>query len=126
MPWQAVECDDYIKSKKEFIKKWLPEMMQVAANLRTLFLALHGGTKAEQLKNLSFVHSEPLGILAISEKGVAKSSPKAFRLYIYPEYETELVHLMLIGEKQSKPSQNRDIQLCKTYVQGLIDSHQKK
>jgi len=97
-------------------------MLAVASNLATLFQALNNGAKPEQLKTLGFVRSEPLGILAISEKGVSKGTkPKAFRLYVYPDDVTEIVHLLLLGEKQKQ--QSRDIKLCMEYVSNLIESH---
>lgn len=123
MPWQVVECDDYLKRKREFNKKWPEEMVAIATNLATLFHSLNLGAKPEQLKSLGFVRSEPLGILAISERGVSKgTTPKALRLYVYPDEKTETAHLMLIGEKQPQ-TQSRDIKLCRKYVESVIASN---
>ena len=122
MPWKAVECDDYLKRKKDFNKKWPQEMMAIAANLATLFQSLNAGVKPEQLKNFGFVHSEPLGILAITERGVSKGTkPKAIRLYVYADQKTETAHLMLIGDKQPQ-NQAHDIKMCKKYVEDLTAS----
>jgi len=126
MPWQIVECDDYLKRKKEFIKKWPQEMVAVANNLATFFLAVQAGAKTEQLKTLGFVRSEPLGILAITEKGVSRGTkPKAFRLYVYVDEDAQLIHLMIIGDKQPQ-RQSEDIRLCTNYVEGVISSRPDK
>lgn len=109
MTWKIVTTTDYEKARKEFAKKWPEELKGVGSNLRTLITALEVGTKAEQLKSLGFVHSEPSGILAITERGCEKKTkPKATRLYVFvDEVECE-VWVMLLADKSS---QSRDLAL---------------
>jgi hypothetical protein len=124
MAWQIVPCSDYEKPKKEFTKKWPEEMRAVAANLRTLLLALENGAKSEQLKSLGFVHSEPMGILAIDERGCEKKTkPKAVRLYVFPDESESILYVMLLGDKSA---QSKDIALCKSFAQEKLKNQQQK
>lgn len=66
-----------------------------------------------------FIHIEPQGILAITEKGGqvdGKKRPKmaATRLYLYAKDDT--IHVLCLGTKDSQKS---DIQFCKQQIQNL-------
>jgi hypothetical protein len=119
--WKPVPCEDYEKAKKDFVKKWRPEMLAVANNLQTLMQTLDRGVKPEQLKSLPFVHGEyPIGILSIDESGhEKKSKPKAIRLYVFPCESKQLLYVMLIGDKSE---QHDDVKLCKAFVSKIFDS----
>jgi len=123
MTWKIIPCSDYEKDKKDFAKKWPDEMQAIAANLCTFFRAIDAGAKQEQLKTLGFVHSEPLGILALDERGCKKRTKrKALRLYIFVDDRAETIFVMLIGDKSS---QSRDIALCRGFVQPILDARKK-
>ena len=90
-----------------------------------MLLALNLGGKVEQLKSqLSFVHPEPLGMLALDERGPGKGTKKkTLRLYVYPDIIDHTVYLMLLGDKSSQPN---DIALCKTFVLELQNKHNNR
>lgn len=123
MAWHIVPSADYEKSVKDFEKKWPEELRAVASNLKTLFLAVEAGAKVEQLKTLGFVRSEPLGILAITERGCEKKTkPKATRLYVFVDDVKCQICVMLLADKSS---QSKDISLCKKYVQDRLAARTK-
>jgi len=118
MAWTLSFCDDFENRKKDFQIRWRAEMMAIGQNLQTLLTALEEGTRPEQLKLLRFVRSEPMGILAISEKGTQKKGkPKVLRLYVFPEESNERLYVMSIGDKER---QSEDIKRCKHFVAQLI------
>ena len=126
MAWHIVLSADYEKAAKQFAKKWPAELRAVANNLRTLVQAVEFGAKVEQLKSLGFVHSEPHGILAITERGCEKKTkPKATRLYVFVDDVECEICVMLLAEKASKSSQSKDISLCKKYVQDRVAARTK-
>jgi hypothetical protein len=90
------------------------ELQAVLDNLDTYFKSLEAGVKPLQIKH-GFMHSEPLGAVAIDQKGGGKSLAQT-RLYVYPEPETETLHLITLGDKQS---QKDDIATCRTFVTEL-------
>ncbi|HEY3965717.1 MAG TPA: hypothetical protein VGM05_14260 [Planctomycetaceae bacterium] len=116
--WNLNPLSDVPKRLDRFKKKWAHEMTNVFDNLDTVVEALNAGTKAEQLKQLGFVHSEPFGVLAIDQRGPGKGSKlKQFRLYVFPEEDAEQLHLITLGDKDS---QQDDIKQAKSFAQGLL------
>ncbi len=117
--WTLISYQDYEKPKKQFNKKYREEMFAIAANLKTVVKAVENGSNLEQLKSLGFVHSEPLGIIAIDERGCEKrTKPKALRLYLFIDSVAHEIHVMLLGDKATKSG---DILICKRSVQKLFD-----
>lgn len=115
--WNLSPLSDVHKRLDSFKKKWAHEMTNVFDNLDTIVKALNEGTRPEQLKQLGFVHSEPCGVLAIDQKGPGKGSKlKQFRLYVFPEEDAEILHLITLGDKDS---QKDDIRQVKGFAQGL-------
>lgn len=115
--WNVVQCDDYLKQRREFTKKWREEMMGIATNSNTVLESLGAGSRIEQLRLLGFVHSEGEDLIAIDETGCGKKTkPKALRLYLFIDADEELVHVIRLGEKSSKPRQSRDIDACRAYI----------
>lgn len=124
MAWLLVSTEDYEKARREFGRKWPEELRAVASNLKTLILAVEAGTKSEQLKSFGFVHSEPLGILAITEQGCNKKTKrKAIRLYIFIDDVRSEICVMLLGDKSR---QSNDIALCRKYVQERLSERLMK
>lgn len=92
--------------------------------MKTLVRAVEAGAKTEQLKSLGFVHSEPLGILAVTERGCEKKTkPKATRLYVFVDDIKCEICVMLLADKSS---QGKDIALCKKYVQEKLSERIKQ
>jgi len=108
--WTIQNYEDVGRRQKKFEKKWPHELKNVFENLATLLLALNGGTKPEQLKQMRFVHSEPAGVLAIDQKGPSKRARmKQFRLYVFPDEEHEVLHTITLGDKGRQQS---DVNFC--------------
>ena len=72
MPWKMNWLPEAKRGLKNYGKKWSHEVNNVGDNLETLLGSLNEGVKAEQLKSLGFVHSEPNEILAIDQSGPAR------------------------------------------------------
>lgn len=115
--WSIQNQPDVEKRVKKFGKKWSRELTNVFANLDALLAALNYGTRSEQLKKLGFVHSEPTGILAIDQSGPSKGGRlKQFRLYVYPDENDCVLHIITLGDKVS---QRDDLRTGKRFVETL-------
>lgn len=118
--WSLNPLPEFTKRADRFKKKWGHEIANVLINLATLLKSLNFGAKSEQLKQLGFVHSEPMGILAVDQKGKGKGAKlKPFRLYVFADERSKTLHLMTLGDKDS---QEDDIRQCKSFVEGLLQS----
>lgn len=103
---------------KWFSKKRPKELISVHDNLDTYLAALNSGTKPIQLTNLGFVHPEQRGVVAIDQKGGGPGLAEC-RLYVYPDEQTEVLHVLLLTEKKGKKQQNQDVQACVKFVESL-------
>jgi len=121
--WPMISHSDVGKRLKRYQKKWPREMVNVLDNLDSLHRALCAGSKPEQLKSFGFVHSEPMGILAVDQKGTGKGKLKQFRLYTFADLVSETLHLRILGDKDT---QSDDIALAKVFVQGILDARERK
>ncbi len=61
------------------------------------------------------MHQEPLGAVATDQKGGGKNLAQT-RLYVYPDTETEILHLITLGDKRS---QKDDIATCRSFINEL-------
>lgn len=113
--WKLLPTPDIEKRRKAYQKKHSRELINVFDNLDTFFKCLEAGADSGKIHR-GFIHSEPAGVLAIDQKGKGKHL-KEFRLYIYPDDETETLHLITLGDKNS---QSDDIQQCKKFVEALL------
>src|SRR5262249_42670877 len=86
----------------------------VLDNLDTYFKALEAGTNPLQIKH-GFMHQEPLGVVAIDQKGGGKDLAQT-RLYVYPDTETETLFVITLGDKRS---QKNDIATCRAFIHAL-------
>ncbi|HEY7313836.1 MAG TPA: hypothetical protein VH643_31085 [Gemmataceae bacterium] len=111
--WQLEPTDDYERQFRRYEKKHPRELEAVLRNLQTYFEALRAGNKPLQIK-YGFVHVEPDGIFAIDQKGGGLGKLAQSRLYVYPDTDTEILHLLTIGGKGHE--QRNDIQQCKDFV----------
>lgn len=113
--WQLEPTDDYERQFRWYEKKRSRELEAVLRNLQTYFEALRAGNKPMQIK-YGFVHVEPSGVFAIDQKGGTGRLAQT-RLYVYPDTDSEVLHLLTIGGKGIE--QRNDIQLCKDFVTEL-------
>ena len=85
-------------------------------NLDTYMAALNNGVKPMQVVQLGFVHNETKGVHAIDPSPLKKGA-LATRLYVYPDQETETVHVLTVGDKNS---QSTDVNDCSQWVTRLL------
>jgi hypothetical protein len=109
--WTLSEEESWHRRQKYFQKKRARELVATLDNLDTFFKTLQNGVKPGQAK-FGFIHPEPLGVLAIDQKGGGKSLAQ-MRAYVYPDEDEEILHLLTIGDKKT---QDDDIQECKNFV----------
>lgn len=121
--WNIEETDAYQRCCKEYIKKHPNELKAVLDNFDTYFEVLNRLDNPLLVK-AGFIHDEPMGIIAIDQKGGGKTVRKGkkiklrqTRFYIFPDITTKAVHLICIGDKNSQ--RRRDIKLCTDYVKKL-------
>jgi hypothetical protein len=112
--WKLVPTDEYERRHKRYEKNHPRELLAVLDNLDTYFKSLEAGVKPPQIKH-GFMHSEPLGVVAIDQKGGGKNLAQT-RLYVYPDTEAETLYVMTLGDKRS---QKADIATCRTFVTEL-------
>ncbi len=112
--WSVSPEDEYLHRRKKWPKKHKRELEAVHDNLDTFLKALIAGACPIQAK-FGFVHPEPLGVLAIDQKGGGQGL-KETRLYIFPDVNTRTVRVITLGDKSS---QSNDIALCKEFVKSL-------
>ena len=99
---------------KRFQKKHPEEAKAVLNNLDSYFKALCVGANPVNIQ-VGFIHHEPEGIKALDQKGW-KGNLMQSRIYIFPETEAKIVHVISIG---TKPDQGSDISECKDYIRPL-------
>lgn len=111
--WTASKTTEFEKRAVKWGKKYRRELAAMFDNLDTLLEALQSGVKPEQIKrNLSFVHSEPDGLLAVDQKGAGKGA-KESRAYTYPDEREKRLHHLTLGGKET---QSADIKSCKAWI----------
>ena len=116
LSWNIISTDKYERRYKQYEKKHPNELKAILNNLdtyqKTLNLLNH-----PKLINAGFIHPEPKGIIAIDQKGGSqKVKLKQTRLYLYPDSENKIVHLLTIGDKNT---QKEDILFCKNEVEKI-------
>lgn len=90
-------------------------------NLDTYMEHLQAGVKPQQVTH-GFVHSEPHGIVAIDQKG-GGSGLKETRLYLFPDEDTQIVHVLTLGDKET---QKEDIRCCSEFVLELREKREQE
>ena len=115
--WQMVATDAYEARLRWFEKKHPRETRAVLNNLGTYFAALQHGVKPRQIR-YGFMHTEPMGVVAIAQKGGGASLAET-RLYVYPMVEQEELHLIILGDKRNRRTQTDDIKYCRSVVEKL-------
>lgn len=118
--WSITKQDDVSKRFRKAQKKHRTEMKNVLDNLDTFFRCLQAGSKPTQIQR-GFIHPEPMGVLAIDQSGPG-AHLKEFRLYVYPDEDNGILHVITLGDKNS---QRGDIILCKNFVEELRATTEK-
>lgn len=114
--WQTeVASDEYEHRLKRFRKERPREVVSALGNLNSFLLALNAGTLPQNVRK-GFVHPEPGGVLAITEKGAGKNAIP-IRLYVYPDGGARKLYLITLGDKKS---QNVDIGFCKLTLKKIF------
>jgi len=108
-----METEQYKRRHKQYEKKKnkRPELAAVLNNLDIFLKSLNSGKKPKPFV-YGFLHSEPVGIIAIDQKGSGVNIAET-RLYVYPDTETETLYLVTLGDKST---QRDDIKDCKTFA----------
>ncbi len=107
--WGIEKATGYDNKFKKYSRKHEAEASAALNNLQVYVDVLNDTNNLQLANKLSFVHSEPEGIVAIDERGVEsekKGKLKATRLYVYAAVINQTVHLLGIGDKDS---QNQDL-----------------
>jgi len=112
--WKLEANAEYKRGVKKWPKKYRRELLAMHDNLDTLVGILNQGTPIEQI-HCGFIHNEPRGVKAIDQRGAGKGV-KQSRLYIFPDVNTRIVHLITIGDKDS---QKTDVQYAAEFVDNL-------
>lgn len=105
--WTIVEYDDLRKGLKKLLKRHRVEATNALNNLQSYLTALRSGLTVQQIVR-GWIHTEPCGLKAIDETG-PNHPRKAVRLYIYPDEETQTLHVFTMGDKNSQAA---DIAHC--------------
>lgn len=120
--WVLEPTDDFLKSQRKWPKKYHRELANMFDNLSTLQRAFEMGATPQLAAQAGYVHAEPAGVLAIDQSGPGAGLKQA-RLYVYPDTDSRVLHLITIGDKSS---QKADIRFSKEFVESLLDQKGKK
>jgi hypothetical protein len=113
--WTLDAHDQYNTRRARYEKKHRREAEAVHANLGTYLTALGAGNHPMQIK-YGFVHNEPLGVKALDQSGGHGRNLAETRLYVYPDVDEKVLHLITLGDKGS---QGADVQYCREFVLAL-------
>jgi putative component of toxin-antitoxin plasmid stabilization module len=119
--WEVQPGVEYIKRVNRWPKKYRREYAAVHDHLDTFMMMLRGGAELGSFR-LNWMHPEPQGVTALTEQGGGPGL-KATRLYIYAAKETEIVHLIILGDKSSQPA---DIRYASDFVIRLTQSQDRE
>jgi hypothetical protein len=114
MAWQIEQSEMFKSRFRKFQKNRPNEAEAVFDNLDTYFRTLQSVGNPLQVK-AGFIHDESDGIKAIDQRGGGKNLTQT-RLYIYPEVERQILHIISIG---TKTDQKSDVNECRDYIKPL-------
>jgi hypothetical protein len=118
--WQIKVSDEYERRLKRFSKIRPNEVTFTLVNLAFFESALNEGAAPQDIR-VSFVHAEPGGVLAITERGAGKNATP-LRLYVYPDDALRTLYLITLGDKKT---QRDDIQFCKKSLEFIRSEGRK-
>lgn len=112
--WELEQNADFEKKIKKFNKRHRTEAKNSLDNLAAYLASLCCGMKPQQIIR-GYIHREGGGVQSLDESGPNHPN-KPIRLYIYPEEDTETLHVITIGDKNS---QSDDVRFCHEFVESL-------
>ena len=112
--WQIEPTTQWQRDVRFYEKKHPNELAAVLRNLERFVNQLQLARNSRSVA-AGYLHQEPLGIVAIDQKGGGGNLQET-RLYVFADDETQLIHLITIGNKNTQPS---DIALSKDFVERL-------
>ncbi len=112
--WELEPSGSFDSRYKRFEKNHRRELKALLANLQR-YLALIEDGQSPQFIKLGFLHRESDGIKAIDQKGGGPGLMES-RLYVYPDRENQVLHLLCIG---NKAEQHRDMVECRAWARQL-------
>ena len=112
--WMIEPSTQFEKDQKWYDKKKPDELAAVMRNLER-FLALLNQSKNSKSVEAGYLHKEPGGVIAIDQKGF-RGNLQETRLYTFSIDETQTVHLITIGNKDT---QHSDIEYSKNFAKQL-------
>ncbi len=110
---------EYEKQRKRFKKKLPRELQAMDLNTAQFLAAPNAGAKPMQIAstNRNQFRTEPQGLFGVTQRREGtERNLRETRLYVWPDQENEVLHLLMIGDKNS---QSDDIQFCKKCVEQL-------
>jgi len=114
--WKLNFTDKYERDHKQYEKKHPDELMAILNNLDFYFSTLDELGNPYLIK-AGFIHPESRGIIAIDQKGGKRRVKlQQTRLYVYPDIQGKILHLLTIGDKNS---QKMDIKFCVDIVKQI-------
>jgi len=119
--WTIETTDQWKRDLSLYGKKHPHELTAILQNLDKYHIALCA-SKHPRLVQFGFLHKEPKGIFAIDQTGGALADGKKrgtlqeTRLYIYAVLESNTLHLLTIGSKNSQP---KDIAFAEKVVTSI-------
>ncbi len=117
--WEDKVSDEFERRLKRYGKDRPRETKFVLGNLESFREALNAGARSQDVR-AGFIHPEPGGILAITERGAGKNAIP-LRLYVYPDDDAQCLYLITLGDKKS---QTDDIQFCKKSLKFILSEGQ--
>jgi len=112
--WRVLPTEEFARRAKKFEKKHRAELTAMLDNLDTYLQTLQSGVKPMQIKH-GFMHAETHGAIAVDQRG-APGKPTQTRLYIYPDTDTFILHVITIGDKNTQRDDNAT---CREFIVGL-------
>ena len=110
--WNIRHHPTYDRRYKEYSKKHPGILIALTENLKNLMEHLENDVPLHQCR-FGWLHNEPKGIFAITEKGGHGKNLAPGRMYIYPDTDNRKMYLLTIGGKNK---QSRDITFCSNIV----------
>ena len=117
--WRLQPTEEFKRRQKHFAKKLPRELLAMLDNLDTYVQTLQSGAQPKQVRH-GFTHAETHGAIAIDQKG-AQGKPAQTRLYVYPDTDTQILHLVTIGDKHSQKDDNA---ACRELIVSLREEKQ--
>lgn len=110
--WRIEPTGAYERAHKHYEKKQPQELKAVLDNLDRYFKTVAQGVHP-QFVVAGYIHDEGKGVRALDQKGGGKGKLRQTRLYIYPDFDVKILHLITIGDKNS---QREDVKLSADFV----------